>query len=506
MGTQVMSESSASNHPRVNTPAASSSGKKATQLGDFILRKKIGQGGMGAVYLGYQVSLDRPCAVKVLSKALAEKPGFKERFLREARAMAKIEHPNVVACYAVGEDHGHNYVAMELIDGQSGQDWLDRLGRFTIPDALLITITIAEALEHAHKLKMVHRDVKPDNILITKKGVIKVSDLGLAKATDEDMSMTQSGTGLGTPHYMPPEQARNAKYVDQRCDIYALGCTLYHMVTGSLPFSGETIVELITNKEQGKFKSAKRRNAEIPDRLDLIIDKMMAKDPKHRYASMQEVVDDLDKLNMTASSLSFIDHPEKVVVRRGSTPSMPTMSGSSGAGATLATKLPPRPAGVPKTSAEDAESRRLGVADPQKTWYVKRVDSSGKIKIGKMTTVQILAGIKGDKLGPQAQAAIAAKGPFLPLAQIPVFEDEAKKMLTRNQAKMRGTNLAAEYEKISREYERQKWWRLLARWRDGTLSFVGFLLYLAVIAAVIGGLIWLIPQAWEYIAHQLNLT
>ena len=298
--------------PLGRNQSAKSGRKKSTQLGDFILKKKLGQGGMGAVFLGHQISLDRPCAVKVLSKALAEKPGFKDRFLREARAMAKIEHPAVVACYAVGEDQGHNYVAMELIDGQSGQDWLNQLERFSVPDALLIAVSAAEALEHAHRLKMIHRDVKPDNILITQKGVIKVSDMGLAKATDdEDMSMTQSGTGLGTPHYMPPEQARNAKHVDHRCDIYALGCTLYHMVTGKLPFAGETIVDLITNKEKGAFKAAKRLNSEVPERLDLIIDKMMSKDLTHRYGSMQEVIDDLEKLNLTAPALSFIDHPEK---------------------------------------------------------------------------------------------------------------------------------------------------------------------------------------------------
>ena len=201
--------------------------------------------------------------------------------------MAKIDHPHVVKCYAVGEERGKHFVAMELIDGNSMQDWLDELGSLSVEDALHVVLICAEALEHAHGLNMIHRDIKPDNILVTKRGLVKVADLGLAKATDDDMSMTQSGTGLGTPHYMPPEQARNAKYVDARCDIYALGCTLYHFVTGKLPFAGGSVVELITNKEKGQFTAAKRINSKVPGRLDLIIDKMMAKDPNDRPRSMK---------------------------------------------------------------------------------------------------------------------------------------------------------------------------------------------------------------------------
>lgn len=484
------------------SPAADASTRKTIQLGDFTLTRKLGQGGMGAVYLAHQVSLDRPCAVKVMSKDLAAKPGFVDRFLREARAMARIDHPHVVSCYAVGEDKGHHFVAMELIEGRSMQDWLKQLGKLSVPDAVLATLVAAEALGYAHSLKMIHRDVKPDNLLVTNKGQIKVSDLGLAKATDEDMSMTASGTGLGTPHYMPPEQARNAKHVDHRCDIYALGCTLYHFVTGQLPFSGDTIVDLITNKEQGQFKSARRINGDVPERLDLMIDKAMAKDPAHRYQSMQDLITDLESLQIAAETLSFVEHPQKVVMRRGSSPSMATLHAVPGASTKPALKQP----SLAKTSsADDAATRQKG-ADPRKEWFVKSPDEQGKLKVGKMTTVQILAAIKGDRLSHKAQVAISAKGPFLPLAQVPVFEDEARKLLTRAKVSQRDMGLAAAYQQIEKEYNRLKWWRLLARFREGTLGLVGLILYLAVIGAVIGGVVWAVPQAWSFIAAKLNLA
>ena len=198
--------------------------KKDVQLGDFKLLKKLGQGGMGEVFLANQVSLDRQVAIKILSREMAKKPGFVERFVREARAMARIDHPNAVKVYAADADKGLNYVAIEFIDGQSMQDWMDDKGKLSVGDAVHVVMCCADALAHAHEMNLIHRDIKPDNILVTKKGVVKVADFGLAKALDDgEMSMTQSGTGLGTPLYMPPEQARDAKIVDHRTDIYALG-------------------------------------------------------------------------------------------------------------------------------------------------------------------------------------------------------------------------------------------------------------------------------------------
>ncbi|MCA9066221.1 MAG: serine/threonine protein kinase, partial [Planctomycetaceae bacterium] len=204
-------------------PEKKASSSRVQQLGDFELKKKLGKGGMGEVFLARQVSLDRMVALKTLSRDLSKRDDFVKRFLREARSMAKLDHPNVVKVYAVDSFKGIHFAAIEYIDGKSVQAWLDKLGSFSIGDSVHIALVCAEALRNAHDLTLVHRDVKPDNILITSKGVVKVADFGLAKAMDEDVSMTQSGTGLGTPLYMAPEQARSAKHVDQRCDIYALG-------------------------------------------------------------------------------------------------------------------------------------------------------------------------------------------------------------------------------------------------------------------------------------------
>jgi len=393
--------------------------------------------------------------------------------------MAKIDHPHVVKCFAVGEERGKHYVAMELIDGQSMQDWIDEIGTLPIADAVLITLVCADALDHAHGLKMIHRDIKPDNILVTKTGLVKVADLGLAKATDDDMSMTQSGTGLGTPHYMPPEQARDAKHVDARCDIYALGCTLYHYITGALPFAGDSVVELITNKTKGQFKPARQINKQVPERLSLIIDKMMAKEPSHRYQTCAAVIKDLEALNLASESLSFVHSEKKTVLRRGS--NMPTQRIGGTQVNEPATSPKKRSTHKPDRKQTTASSRRSTQETSGDVWYVKYTDSTGRIRTSKMTREQIRQGLKSDKLGLKTRVARSSKGEFLPVAQIPVFEADANKAVTRIQASRRENNTANAYAKIEKQYNRQKWWRLLGRFRDGTVGIVGLVVWLVVI-------------------------
>ena len=281
--------------------------KKVSQVGDFRIEKKLGQGGMGTVFLATQVSLERKVALKTLSPEFAKKPDFVKRFIREARSMARLQHPNVVQVYAADTASGVNYAAIEYIDGRSMQGWMNELKQLNVGDALHVTLVCADALKHAHDQNMIHRDIKPDNILVTAKGVVKVADFGLAKAVDDDVSMTQSGTGLGTPLYMAPEQARNAKHVDKRTDIYALGSTLYYFVTGKLPFTGENTLELIVAKEKGTFTHARKHNPQIPERLDLMIDKMLMKDPNHRYADCADIIRDLGQLGLANPALSFIE-------------------------------------------------------------------------------------------------------------------------------------------------------------------------------------------------------
>lgn len=482
---------------------------KTYTLGDFKLRSELGQGGMGKVYLAQQISLDRPCALKVMSAELSKKHDFVVRFLREARAMARLDHPNIVRCYAVGEERGKHFVAMELIDGRSMQDWLDQLGRLDVADAVLVTLICADALQFAHAKNMIHRDIKPDNLLVTREGIVKVADLGLAKATDDDMSMTQSGTGLGTPHYMPPEQARNAKHADARCDIYALGSTLYHFVTGRLPFAGETVLELIEAKEKGQFKPACRHNAGVPERLSLVIDKMMAKDPRHRYGSCAEVIHDLENLGLAAESLSFTGGGSGTapVSRRASPSTRNIASGSDTAATTPENKKPLKPR-RPAASSKTAEQRQPGSQRPAGSrtgdWYVRHTDKSGNTKISKMSTQQILQGMRADALDLKARVSREPKDGFVPLAQFPVFEDEATRMVTRVRSQKRQHDLADAYSQIEKQYNRQKWWRLLGRFRDGTLGFVGLIVWLIVVGLVGALALYGMMQGWEFLGAWIE--
>jgi serine/threonine protein kinase len=275
-------------------------------LGDFQILKKVGAGGMGAVYRAHQVSRKRQVALKVLSRYLAAQAAYVERFYREASMLASLDHPNIVGFYGAGEEKGFPYFAMEYIDGFSAAVLLKHMGnKLAIGDVLHIVLRCAAGLRYAHERNIMHRDIKPENILITYQGDIKIADLGLAKPMNEDLSLTDTNTSLGTPKYMAPEQARNAKHADHRCDIYALGGVLYALLTGQAPFQGSTALELLLAKERGLFPSARRLNPEVPTRLDLMVDKMLAREPKRRYQSCAELISDLERLDMAHGRLSF---------------------------------------------------------------------------------------------------------------------------------------------------------------------------------------------------------
>jgi serine/threonine protein kinase len=301
----IDSRSRATVTPRVSTAEQ----KPPSLLGDFRIVSKIGEGAMGVVYKAFQVSAEREVAVKILFPHMARNQKLLERFYREARSMGHLSHPNIVQGFAVGEEQGWHYLAMEYIDGRSLQKWLGLLGRLSVGDALHIVLACSEGVRYAHSLDLVHRDIKPDNILINRQGEVKLTDLGAVKWLEEDMSLTQTGHGIGTPCYMPLEQARNAKEADQRSDIYALGCVLYCLLTGKPPFNGNTIVELIMAKDVGRFTPARRFNPAVPERLDLMIDKMVAKQVKYRYQTCDEMIRDLKSLNLDNPVLTFIPPP-----------------------------------------------------------------------------------------------------------------------------------------------------------------------------------------------------
>jgi eukaryotic-like serine/threonine-protein kinase len=469
--------------------------KRLTQLGDFRLEKKLGQGGMGTVFLATQISLDRKVALKTLSPEFAKKEQFVARFLREARSMARLQHPNVVQVYAADTVSGVNYAAIEFIDGRSMQGWMDELKQLEVGDALHVILVCGDALKHAHDQNMIHRDIKPDNILVTKKGVVKVADFGLAKALDEDVSMTQSGTGMGTPLYMAPEQARNAKHVDKRSDIYSLGCTLYYFLTGKLPFTGSNTMEVIVAKEKGTFPHARKLNPKVSERLDLIIDKMLMKDPQYRYADCGEILHDLGNLGLASPSLTFIETATGIpatvnpAVAAVSTVNVSRQQTSRPSGSVASQPPGKRPASPSErlTSAEDAarSAARAPIASG-KTWYVQHTGADGRPVISKMSTVEVLAGIKGETLDVAAKAKDSPNGSFHPLIQYAEFESLASKRAVKAEAEAKSRKTQAIYEKLDRQEQRRKRWRWLRNLGSNVKNLVVFLIYLAILIIVCG--------------------
>jgi serine/threonine-protein kinase len=264
---------------------------------------------MGAVYLGYDGKAGRHVALKILNDNLVSNQNYIDRFYREAKSGALLNHPNIVRTYTAGQDRqtGKHYLVLEYVDGPSAHALLARLGKLSVGDAVHIAMDIARALEHAHSRNIVHRDIKPDNILMTRSGVAKLGDLGLAKRTDEASHLTAARQGFGTTAYMPYEQAINAKYADGRSDIYALGATLYHLLTGQVPFPGDNHLEVVEKKNQGYFRPASAHNPEVPSSLDVILGRMLARQPRDRYQTASELIIDLERSRLAVPVPSFAD-------------------------------------------------------------------------------------------------------------------------------------------------------------------------------------------------------
>ncbi|MCP4785919.1 MAG: serine/threonine protein kinase [Fuerstiella sp.] len=468
-----MSESRKNGSAPNGSQQAAKKKKALTRVGDFELKKKLGKGGMGEVFLARQVSLDRIVALKTLSKELAKKEDFVARFLREARSMAKLDHVNVVKVYAVDSYKGLHFAAIEYVDGKSVQDWLDKLTRFSIGDAVHIAMVSAEGMKHAHDQNMVHRDIKPDNILLTTTGIVKVADFGLAKVLDDDVSMTQSGTGLGTPLYMAPEQARSAKTVDQRCDIYALGVMLYHMLTGKLPYGGETALELIIAKETGKYDTARKICPEVPERLDLIVDKMMARETNHRYNDCAEVIKDLAALGVQNDPLSFVDGALPTGIGRSVSPTTADMGGTAVSGGPL------------PTSRQVARTAKVKQAS--RTWYVQFQDANKKTVVDKLSTGRVLKMLQAGMLTAKSQAKVSSDGSYLPLAQFPEFTEAVERQVSRQSTDVRREDLKNLYKQVERDQKKITRWRWLTRKFRGLVGGLSLVIWLAAI----GGLIWL---------------
>jgi eukaryotic-like serine/threonine-protein kinase len=285
-------------------------------LGHYRLIRKLGEGAMGTVYQAEDVTDGRIVAVKVLKKEMAGRPTAVSRFDREAQMMAHIDHPNVLRSYEVGSIHWCHYLVIEYVAGGSVEEHLKRRGRFGVGDALHVILACARGLHHAHEHGMIHRDVKPANILLTSDGTVKLADLGLAKLAESDEDLTRTGTAAGTPLFMAPEQVIDAKHVDCRSDIYGLGCVLYALLAGRPPFEADSILAILEAKQKGKYLSLPEHCIEAPQALCAIMDRMLASKPEDRYGSCAEAIVDIEALNLAADRLSFMGAAEPLAATR----------------------------------------------------------------------------------------------------------------------------------------------------------------------------------------------
>ncbi|GMV80754.1 MAG: hypothetical protein AMXMBFR7_19380 [Planctomycetota bacterium] len=281
-------------------PASSSPVSGPRRIGGYEIVEKIGEGAMGVVFKARQVSLDREVALKVVKPEVAKDATFLERFQREARSSAQLNHPNIVRGIDVGQDEASGlwYFAMEYVDGPSLKDVLARDGTLPEGRALRIVLQVARALECAAKQNIVHRDIKPDNVMLAKGEVVKLADLGLAKRIDsENAALTQTGKTVGTPYYMAPEQIRGEQQkIDQRTDLYALGATLFHLVTGRPPFHGASGAAILALHLKEPAPRAKSLNPKLSEGINALIAKLLEKEPAQRYQSARELAERVEIL------------------------------------------------------------------------------------------------------------------------------------------------------------------------------------------------------------------
>ena len=266
-----------------------SKGQKINDRYEII--KSIGEGGMANVYLAKDTILDRQVAVKVLRGDLSTDEKFIRRFQREALSVSNLSHPNIVEVYDVGEEDGQYYIVMEYIEGKTLKQLLYKRGALTLPEVIDIMTQLTDGLSHAHEAYIIHRDIKPQNIMIEDNGTIKITDFGIAMAVNATQ-FTQTNSVMGTVHYLPPEQA-NGKSATVKSDIYSLGILMYELLTGSVPFKGDNAVEIALKHMKEKLPSIRKQNPLIPQSVENIVIKACAKNPRNRYNTVKEMHDDI---------------------------------------------------------------------------------------------------------------------------------------------------------------------------------------------------------------------
>ncbi len=280
---------------------------KGSKLSDrYQIIKMLGEGGMANVYLANDTILDRNVAVKVLRGDLAGDDKFVRRFQREALSASSLSHPNIVEMYDVGEDDGQYYIVMEYVDGKTLKQVLKQRGKLSITEVMDIMLQLTDGMAHAHDAYIIHRDIKPQNIMILSNGVIKITDFGVATALNSTQ-LTQTNSVMGTVHYLPPEQAQG-KGSTIRSDIYSMGIMMYELLTGLVPYKGDNAVEIALKHLKEPLPSIRKINSNIPQSVENIIIKATAKNPKNRYVDAREMHEDIK----TALDESRRDEPRYV--------------------------------------------------------------------------------------------------------------------------------------------------------------------------------------------------
>ena len=268
-------------------------GKGPSKIGEYEVLGKVGDGGTASVYKARHAKTGEVVAVKLASAQTAQDPVRRKRFEQEFHVTRNLDHPNLVRALRLGRDDGVPFLVLEYVEGQSLGERIEGKGRLPEAEAVGIITAVAGVLEAAHKQRVVHRDIKPDNILLAPDGTAKLTDLGLAKDVEACFDLTRPMTGLGTPNFMAPEQFRDAKHADARCDVYGLGATLYMAVTGKLPFQARYPIDVFQKKIDGDLAPPRKLVKDLSPAVERAIVKAMDVNPRRRHASCQELIDDL---------------------------------------------------------------------------------------------------------------------------------------------------------------------------------------------------------------------
>jgi len=263
-------------------------------LNRYEIIEKIGEGGMGVVYKAKCSLLNRLVAIKILKFELSKDEDFITRFKREANSIASLSHPNIINIYDVGSENNINFIVMEYVNGSTLKSLIKREVKLDVKKSLDISYQIAKALEYAHKNSIIHRDIKPDNILLGEDNIVKLTDFGIAKVSDS-VTLTNSNKIIGSVHYFSPEQAKG-KFVDFRTDIYALGIVMYEMLTGQVPFNGDTLISVAMKHIQETVIPPRSISCDIPENLNAVILKALEKDPINRFKSTNELTKILNSI------------------------------------------------------------------------------------------------------------------------------------------------------------------------------------------------------------------